>query len=155
MDSFRETAFCLTLWHAFLTLLVAVLVIALGDLDAPTALLAAANIALLFALALMARAGWSTEANITRGQYWRTLPKQKRPAGEAGARLAHRALQETLLGFAKGATLIAVALASLAYLSNSTSPSAWAKAVQAPASAEAAATNHWTGYRSARLLPTN
>ena len=56
MEPFRETAFCLTLWHAFLTLLVAVLVIALGGLDAPTALLAAANIALLFALALMARA---------------------------------------------------------------------------------------------------
>jgi hypothetical protein len=155
MEPFRETAFCLTLWHAFLTVLVAVLVIALSGLDTPTALLAAANIALLFAFALMARAGRSTEANITRGQYWRTLPKQKRPAGEGGARLAHRALQETLLGFAKGAALIAVALAGLAYLSNSTSASGWAKAVRATASAEAAANNHWTGYRSARLLPTN
>src|ERR1044072_983459 len=120
MEPFRETAFCLTLWHAFLTLIVAVLAIALSDLDAPTALLAAANVALLFAVALMARAGRLTETNITRGQYWRTLPKQKRPAGQGGARLARRALQDTWLTFARGAAMIAIVLAGLAYASNST-----------------------------------
>jgi len=145
MDSLRETAFCLTLWHAFLTLIIAGLAIALSDLDAPTALLAAANIALLFALALMARAGRLTETNITRGQYWRTLPKQKRPAGAGGARLARRALHETWLTFARGAAMIAIVLASLAYASNGT------RAVRAPA--QAAVTDH-TAYRSAQLLPT-
>ena len=144
MDSFRETAFCLTLWHAFLTLIVALLAIALSDLDAPTALLAAANVALLFALALMARAGRLTETNITRGQYWRTLPKQKRPAGQGGARLAHRALQDTWLTFARGAAMIAIVLASLAYASNST---------RAVRTAQAAVADN-TAYRSAHLLPT-
>ena len=144
MEPFRETAFCLTLWHAFLTLIVAVLAIALSDLDVPTALLAAANVALLFALALMARAGRLTETNITRGQYWRALPKQKRPAGQGGARLAHRALQDTWLTFARGAAMIAIVLAGLAYASNST---------RAVRTAQAAVADN-TAYRSAHLLPT-
>ena len=110
MDSFRETAFCLTLWHALLTLLVAVLAIALNDLAAPAALLAAATVALLFALVLMVRAGRLTERNVTRGQFWRTVPPRNRPPGEAGARLAHRVLQETWLRFAKGAAVIAIVL---------------------------------------------
>ena len=84
MDSFRETAFCLTLWYALLTLLVAVLAIALYDLDALTALLAAATVALLFALVLMARAARLTEHNVTRGQFWRTVPSRKRPARRSG-----------------------------------------------------------------------
>ena len=94
-----------------MTLLVTVLAIALNDLDAPAALLAAATVALLFALVLMARAGRLTERNVTRGQFWRTVPPRKRPAGEAGARLAHRVLQETWLRFAKGAAVIAIVLA--------------------------------------------
>ena len=154
MDSFRETAFCLTLWHAFLTLLITVLAIALNDLAAPAALLAAAAVALLFALALMVRAGRLTERNITRGQFWRTVPPRKRPPGEAGARLAHRVLREMWLTFAKGAAMIAIVLASLAFVSNGTDRSAWAKAARAPAQAETVSDN-WTAYRSARLLPRN
>ena len=69
MDSCRTTAFCLTLWYAILTALVATLGIALYDLDMPIALLAAANVSLVFALVLMARAGRLTDTNITRGQY--------------------------------------------------------------------------------------
>jgi hypothetical protein len=153
MDSCRETAFCLTLWYAFLTLLAAVLLIVLNDLDAPTALLAAANVALLFALVLMARAGRLTERSVVRGQFWRTLPERQRPAGEAGVRLARRALQETWLTFAKGAAVVAVALASLAYVSNWVSPAAWADAVRTPVAQSAP--GNTSGYRSARLLPMN
>jgi len=152
MDSFRETAFCLTLWHGLLTLLVTVLAIALNDLDAPAALLAAATVALLFALALMVRAGRLTERSVVRGQFWRTVPPRKRPPGEAGVRLAHRVLQETWLTFAKRAAMIAIVLASLALMSNGTDRSAWAKAARAPAQAETVS-NNWTAYRSARLLP--
>jgi len=152
MDSFRETAFCLTLWYALLTLLVAVLAIALYVLDALTALLAAATVALLFALVLMARAARLTEHTVTRGQFWRTVPPRNRPPGEAGARLASRVLRETWLRFAKAAAMVAIVLASLAYVSNGSAPSAWAKATRAPAHTEAAATGNWTGYRSARLL---
>lgn len=153
MDSFRETAFCLTLWHGLLTLVVTVLTIALNDLDALTALLAAATVALLFALILIARAGRLTERNVTRGQFWRTVPPRNRPPGEAGARLAHRALQETWLAFAKGAAMIAIALASLAHVSNGSTPSAGAKAPRAPA--QAVVMDDAPAYRSARLLPTN
>jgi uncharacterized membrane protein len=155
MDSFRETAFCLTLWQGLLTLLVTVLAIALNDLHAPAALLVAATVALLFALVLMARASRLTERNVIRGQFWRTVPPRNRPPGEAGARLASRVLRETWLRFAKAAAMIAIVLASLAYVSKDSAPSAWAKATRAPAQTEAAATGNWTGYRSARLLPTN
>ena len=150
MDSFRETAFCLTLWHALLTVLVSVLAIALNDLGAPAALLAAATVALLFALVLMARAARLTERNVTRGQFWRTVPPRNRPPGEAGARLAHRVLQETWLTFAKGAAMVAIVLASLAPVGSGAGPSARAKAPAQPAVTDSA-----TVYRSARLLPAN
>ena len=153
MDSFRETAFCLTLWHGLLTLVVTVLAIALHDLDAPAALLAAATVALLFALVLMVRAGRLTEHSVTRGHFWRAVPPRKRPPGEAGARLAQRVVQETWLAFAKGAALAAIVLASLASVSNGTDPSVWAKAARAPA--KPAMTDNATAYRSARLSPAN
>ena len=53
----RETAFCLTLWYAVLTVVVAVLAIALHDLERPASLLVAANASLLFALVLGALGG--------------------------------------------------------------------------------------------------
>ena len=115
MDRCRETAFCLTLWYAVLTVIVGVLAIVLYDLTIPAALLVAANVALLFAI-VMLRAGRLTEANVTRGQFWRTLPASVRPPGEAGARIAHRALQDTWFRFAKGAAAVAIALSGLAYL---------------------------------------
>lgn len=156
MDRCRETAFCLTLWYAFLTVLVSVLAIVLYDLDAPTALLAAANVALLFALVLMARAGRLTETNITRGQFWRVLPINARPRGEAGARAAHRALQDTWFKFAKGAAAVAIALSSLAFASNGVAQAAWAKAVRAHGMTQAAShSSPATSYRSVRLPPTN
>ena len=56
--AFPRTAFFLTVWHAFLDrALVGLLLIVLNDFETPTALLIAANIALLFALVLMARGG--------------------------------------------------------------------------------------------------
>lgn len=149
MESCRETAFCLTVWYAFLTALVAVLVIVLKDLDGPTALLAAANIALLFALTLMARAGQLTERSVTRGQFWRALPPRQRPAGEAGLRLARRALEETWLTFAKAAAMIAILLSGFAYASNGVTAGAWANAARKPAVAQMQAGAE-LGYRSAR-----
>lgn len=118
MERCRETAFCLTLWYAVLTSIVAVLAIALSDLDLATALLAAANVALLFALILMLRAGRLTEANVTDGQFWHTLPVKERPRGEGGARIARRALRDAWLSFAKGGAAVAIVLSTLAYISN-------------------------------------
>jgi len=156
MDSFRETAFYLTLWHAFLAGLCTVLLIVLNDLDAATAFLIAANIALLFALTLMARAGRLNVQRITRGMFWRTLPPARRPAGDAGLRLACRALGETWLQFAKGAAVLAIALSSLAYASNGVGQAAWAKAVRAHGMAQTAArSSSAMTYRVGRLAPTN
>jgi hypothetical protein len=151
MERCRETAFCLTLWHAILTVIVTVLAIALYDLDRSAALLVAANVALLFALVLIARARRLTDINVTRGQVWRTLPAGERPRGEAAARIARHTLQETWLKFAKGAAAIAIVLSSVALVSNGADLNARAQGVTPAAS--------WSdlapAYRVVRLLPTN
>jgi hypothetical protein len=154
MDHYRDTAFYLTLWHAVLATIVAVVLIVLNDLGLASSLLIAANLALLFALVLMVRAGHLTERRIKRGQFWRTLAPQQRPAGEAGLRMARQALQHTWLRFARGAAALAIVLSALAYGSNGVSASAWSAAVRKPAVAQSDQAV-WSGYRSARLLPTN
>ena len=126
MERCRETAFCLTLWYAVLTVIVAVLAIALHDLDRSAALLVAANVALLFALVLTARAGRLTDSNVVRGQFWRTLSPRERPPGETGRRMARTALELTWLQFAKGAAALAIVLCLLGHASRG--PSAPASA---------------------------
>jgi len=127
MEPVRETTFFLTVWHAFLTGLVGLLLIVLSDFEAPTALLIAANMALLFALVLVARAGRLDERSIIQSQVWRTLTPRKRPSSEAGLRAAREAVEQTWLRFAKAAAMIAIILSALAYASNGNAP-AWAKA---------------------------
>ena len=153
MDTFRDTAFYLALWYAVLAALGAVLLISLNDVEPATGFLIAANVALLFALVLMAAVGRLSGTRITRGQFWRSLPADKRPIGEAGLRIACRALHDTWLGFAKGATMVAIALCGLAYASNGVSAADWAKAVRAPAAQMQASKP--VSYQAARLLPTN
>jgi hypothetical protein len=153
MERCRETAICLTLWYAVLTVIIAVLAIALHDLDRSASLLVAANVALLFALVLMARAGRLTDRNVMRGQFWRTLAPQERPRGEAGARIARRALHETWLKFAKGAAAVAVVLSSLAFVSNGADQ---VKAARAQGIAMAPSqSNLEPTYQVVRLLPMN
>jgi hypothetical protein len=118
MEKIRETAFYLTVWHAFLATLVAVLLIVVNDFESTTALLIAANLTLLFALVLVARATGLTEQRIVRGQLWRTVPPKQRPAGEAGLRMARDVLEVTWLRFARGAAAMAIILSALAYLSH-------------------------------------
>ena len=150
MDDFRNTAFYLTLWHAILTAIVSVLLIALHDLALASALSAAATLALLFALLLMARAGRLSEKRITRSQFWRTLAPQMRPAGEAGLRMACRVLGETWLRFAKGATAAAIVMGVLAYASQDISFTSWMPSAKAP---PAPASTLVSTYRNGRLLP--
>jgi len=120
MDKFRETAFYLTVWHAFLATLVAVLLIVINDFEPTTALLVAANLTLIFSLVLVARASRLTERRIVRGQFWRTVPPKQRPAGEAGLRMARHVLEVTWLRFARAAAAVAIILSALAYLSHGT-----------------------------------
>jgi hypothetical protein len=156
MDSYRDTAFYLAVWYAILTALGAVLLITLNDVALATGFLIAANVALLFALILMAWIGRLTDRRILRGQFWRTLPPQKRAAGEAGVRMARHALEQTWLRFAKGAAAAAIALAGLAYASNGVSASGLVNAVRKPVMAQIeAGKSAWTPYGSARLLPMN
>jgi hypothetical protein len=152
MDRYREAAFCVTLWFAVLTVIVAVLAITLNDLDHSVALLVAANVALLFAFVLMVRAARLTDSNIRRGQFWRALPAEERPRGEAGARVARHVLHETWLEFAKGAAAAAILLSSLAYASNGADQ---AKAARSQGMAMLTSQFDPALHRVVRLLPTN
>jgi hypothetical protein len=152
MDTFRSTAFYLALWYAVLAALGAILLIALNDVAPATGFLIAANVALLFAFALMAAVGLLTR-HITHGPFWRTLPSDHRPVHEGGLRIARRALHDTWLTFAKVAAAVAIVLSGLAYASKGVSASDLAKATRAPLMKQAEASK--PSYRSALLLPTN
>jgi hypothetical protein len=150
MDDFRSTAFYLTLWYAVLTTIVSVLVIASHDLALASALLAAATLALLFALILMAWAGRLSEQRITRSQFWHALAPQKRPAGDAGPRMACRVLEETWLRFAKGAAAVAIVMGVLAYASQDVSVASWTPSATAQPTPGSTLVST---YRNGRLLP--
>jgi hypothetical protein len=156
MDHFRSTAFFLTVWQTFLTTLVAVLLIVLQDPEAATALLIAANLALMFALTLMACAGRLTDQRIIRSQLWRSVPAQRRPPGEVGLRMARAVLEETWLRFAKGAAAVAIVLCALAYASHDVTPAAWAQAARERGDIQRTTGNLVDAtYRTARRLPMN
>ena len=134
MDRFRDTALGLSLWYAFLALLGGLLLIILNHLDVRASLLAGANIALLFALALIVKSRRLSEQSIVGGEFWRALPPPERPRSEVGRRMARSALEITWLRFARGAALFAIMLCALAFTSNHTSTAAWAQALHAPIS---------------------
>jgi hypothetical protein len=150
MDYFRDTAFYVTVWQAFLAVLASTILIVLNDFEPATALLIAANLALLFSLVLVARAGRLTDDNVSRREFWRALPPRRRPAGEAGLRMARRVLEETWLRFAKGAALVAIVMSALAYASHDVSLAARAPSMTAspPPGSTLVST-----YRNGRLLP--
>ena len=129
MNSFRDTAIGLSIWYALLAVLVGLLLIVLNDLEAPTAFLAAANIALLFALGLILKSHRLSEDRIEREQFWRALPARERPHAEPARRVARSTLEQIWLRFAKGAAAAAIVLCGLAYASHETSASASAHAV--------------------------
>ena len=89
MDTFRATAFYLALWYAVLAALGAVLLIALNDVEPATGFLIAANVALLFALVLMAAVGRLTDGTSRAASSGAPCRPQKRPVGRS--RPAHGA----------------------------------------------------------------
>jgi hypothetical protein len=156
MESYRATAFYLALWYAVLAALVAILLIALNDSDPATAFLIAANSALLFALLLMAAVIHLTDRRIQRGQFWRTLPPNKRADGEAGLRMARQALSDVWLRFAKGAAAVAIVLGAFAFMTNGVSAGAWAKAVRGTSVSQTQPGKAaLMTYRAVRVQPTN
>ena len=156
MQTFRDTAFHLMIWQTFLAVLASVLFIVLNDIEPATALLIAANFALVFALLLMVRANRLDEQRVVRTELWWTLPARTRPPGEVARRMARVALEETWLRFAKGAAAIAITLCTLAYMSHGVAGSAWADAARQGNATTLIAGKAMVGpgYR-ARRLPTN
>lgn len=134
MDDFRETAIGLTFWYGFLALLLGLLLIVLNDLDVHAACLAGADIALLFALALIVKSRALNEQSIVRGQFWRALPSDKRPHSEGARRMARFMLERIWLHSAKGAAAIAIALCMLALATHHGGAPAAAQSLPAPVS---------------------
>jgi hypothetical protein len=114
MDTFRSTAFGLSIWYAFLATLAAALLVSLNDVDASTAFLVGATIALIFALVLIAKVRNLSDGAVIQA-LWRSLPARARPRGEAGQRMAQSTLAETWLRFARGGAIIAIVCCGLAY----------------------------------------
>ena len=135
MDDFRETAISLTFWYAFLALLAGLLVIVLNDLDAQAACLAGADVALLFALGLIMKSRALNERSLVRGQFWRALPANKRPASEGGRRMAQSMLERVWLHSAKGAAAVAITLCMLALATHHGGGPAAAQSISAAVSA--------------------
>ena len=104
----------------------------------------------------MALVGRLTTGTSRAGSSGAPCRRRARPPGEAGLRMARRALEETWLRFAKGAAAVAIVLSALAYASNGVSASALGqRGPQAGHGADRGGQVGWTAYRSARLLPTN
>jgi len=156
MQTFRDTAFYLMIWQTFLAILASVLFLVLNDIEPATALLIAANLALVFSLILMIRANRLDEQRVVRTAFWCALPARTRPPGELGRRMARVALEETWLRFAKGGAAVAIALCMLAYMSHGVAGSAWAQAARQQSVTTLISGNAMIGsaYR-ARGLPTN
>ena len=129
MDTFRDTALGLSIWYAFLATLAAVLLVSTNDVEASTAFLAGATVALIFALVLIAKVRSLADGAVVQA-LWRSLPAHARPRGEAGQRMAQSTLAETWLRFARGAVVIAMVFCALAYATHGPGTSAQAQATQ-------------------------
>ena len=125
MDAFRDTAFGLSIWYAFLATLAAVLLVTLNDVEASTAFLVGANVALIFALVLIAKVRSLRDGAVVQ-RLWRSLPAHTRPRGDAGQRMAQSTLTDMWLRFARGAAVIAIVFCGLAYASHGPDSSAQA-----------------------------
>lgn len=116
MHPFREKAFGLLVWRAFQTALVTVLMTIAARMHASVALLAGANVALLFSLGLIAWSQQLTDERIVWTEAWRMLSPAERPAGVVGRRWACRHLSDEALAFAKAAAAVAAVLSASAFL---------------------------------------
>src|ERR1051325_7984553 len=130
MQTFRDTAFYLMVWQTFLTVLATVLFIVLNDIEPASALLMAANLALVCSLVLVIRASRLDEQRVVRTERGCAVPARPRPPGEVARRLARIALEETWLRFAKGGAAAAIVLCTLAYMSHGVAGSAWSQALR-------------------------
>jgi hypothetical protein len=118
MTPFRENAFYLMVWRAFLASLIGLVLIATHSIALAAAFLIAANMALLFSLGLIVWSEHLNEERIVWTEAWRMLSPRQRPAGRAGRRWAQGCLRETALRFAEGASALAIALSGSALIAS-------------------------------------
>ena len=116
MDPFREKAFYLFVWRAWLVGLVATVFMVTRSFELGLALLVGGKVALIFSLALVLYAGWLTDNRVVRVEPWRTLVPHERPTGPAGQRWARNYLERVALQFAQAASGVAIALLGSALL---------------------------------------
>src|SRR3954447_18989619 len=101
MGPFRENAFYLLAWRAFLVALIALALIVTRSFELAAAFLIGANVALLFSLGLIVWSERLTEQRIVWTEAWRMLKPSQRPAGRAGRRWALSCLSGVALRFAQ------------------------------------------------------
>jgi hypothetical protein len=112
MEAFHRFA-CATIARDATFVALAAVTLMVGFSYAPAlALGIGANIALVFAIALLLRAACLRDDRIHRTEAWRILAPQERPLGDAGRRSARDDLQEVLLRFAQAAAGVAILLYS-------------------------------------------
>jgi hypothetical protein len=114
MEPFREKAFCLLVWRAFLATLIALILIVARSYRLAVALFIGANVALLFSIGLILWSRQLTDDQIVATEAWRMLTPGQRPGGIGGRRLARVYLSDLALRFAKAASAVAAALSASA-----------------------------------------
>src|SRR5271165_6885616 len=97
MRPFRENAFYLLAWRAFLVALITLVLMITRSFELAAAFLIGANVALLFSLSLMVWSEWLSEERIIWTKAWRMLKPSQQPAGRAGRRWAHSCLSDVAL----------------------------------------------------------
>jgi hypothetical protein len=116
MGPFRENAFYLLAWRAFLVALIALALIVTRSFELAAAFLIGANVALLFSLGLIVWSERLTEQRIVLTEAWRMLKPSQRPAGRAGRRWALSCLSDVALRFAQVVSVLAIALSASALM---------------------------------------
>jgi uncharacterized membrane protein len=86
VQPFRQKAFYLLVWRAFLAVLVTAVLIVTQYVQFGAAILIGANVALLFSLVLIAGAQRLDDERIVRAEAWRALRQGEEPAGANGPR---------------------------------------------------------------------
>jgi len=118
VDPFRENAFYLIVWRAFLAALIGFVLIVTHDIALTAAFLVTAIMTLLFSLGLIVWSEQLNEERIVWTEPWRMLKPSQRPAGRAGRKWAYGCLREMALRFAKGASALAIALSASALIAS-------------------------------------
>jgi hypothetical protein len=116
VEPFREKAFYLLVWRAFLAALITFVLIVTSRYRIAAAFVIAANAALIFSLGLIIWARHLNDERIVWTEAWRMLKPTQRPAGIGGRRWARLYLNDVASRFAKASSAVAAALSASALI---------------------------------------